>query len=95
MKNTSVTGQKLVTGRNFHLCCQNSLLAYLDNVLNGFFNYFFFFFFFYKCLLSPDHRQRIGLGAISTALHMKYINILYSLKYLNVTSNFIKFNYVP
>ena len=44
MKNTSVTGQKLVTGRNFHVLLfiiysQNSLLAYLDNVLNGFFKY--------------------------------------------------------
>ena len=55
----------------------------------GFF--FFFFFFFFKCLLSPDHRQRIGWGAISTALHMKYINILYnSLKYCNVYIRHIK-----
>ena len=47
--------------------------------LNAIFFFFFFFFFF---LLSPDHRQRIGWGAIYTALHMKYINILYnSLKY--------------
>ena len=52
-------------------------------------NPFFFFFFFF--LLSPDHRQRIGWGAISTALHMKYINILYnSLKYCIVYIRHIK-----
>ena len=56
-----------------------------------FFLLFFFFNFDVKCLLSPDHRQRIGWGAISTALHMKYINILYnSLKYCIVYIRHIK-----
>ena len=51
----------------------------------------FSIFFCVKCLLSPDHRQRIGWGAISTALHMKYINILYnSLKYCIVYIRHIK-----
>ena len=55
----------------------------LRNFSMWFFFFFFFFYFVNFCLLSPDHRQRIGWGAISTALHnMKYINILYnSLKY--------------
>ena len=64
-----------------------------------FFLFFFFYrlinkkivFFFFFFLLSPDHRQRIGWGAISTALHMKYINILYnSLKYCIVYIRHIK-----
>ena len=33
-----------------------------------------FLFLNFKCLLSPDHRQRIGWGAISTAL----FNVLFN-----------------
>ena len=41
--------------------------------------YLIIIFFFLKVLLSPDHRLRIGWGAISIALHiMKYIYILYN-----------------
>ena len=52
----------------------------------AFFSFLFVFFFFQRFLLSPDHKQQIGWGAISTALHiMNYIYILYnSLKYCTV-----------
>ena len=39
MKNTSVTGQELSSLLLFIIYSQNYLLAYLDNVLNGFFKY--------------------------------------------------------